>query len=315
MLAGERSTLNAQLLPNPLRSRKMDNSMRRTESFFESADGLRLYHQQWFAAHPRAHLIITHGLGEHSDCYDDFARELTDYDLHISAWDLRGHGRSQGPRGAIEDLYVLTQDLEIFVRSILKSVPPQEPVLLMGHSMGALILLKTLLGLREHLHRPLILSSPFLGVALPVPQWKKAASGVLSQVVPALTLTNEIRYEDLSRDPEKLRRYPRDPLRHDRISAGLYESALQAIESVFFHAEAYAGPIFLVGSESDPVVSSGEMRSFASHFVHPDSRLLMLPGRKHEVFNDLGREEAFAALRPFLEKMTGLQPKRRPHRL
>lgn len=290
--------------------------MRRFESSFESIDGLSLYFQEWLPlANPQAHLVITHGLGEYSDCYDAFAQELRDYDLRISAWDLRGHGRSQGVRGAISDFYPICQDLEIFLKSVLKIDSSPTPVILMGHSMGGLILLKSLLGLREYLHLPLILSSPFLGVSLPVPEWKKTASEVLSQLMPTLTLNNEIRPEDLTRDPERLSLYRRDPLRHDRISAGLYESALVAIERVFFQAQAFQGPTLIIGSESDPVVSSPDIQAFAAHLKNPTNQLALLSKRKHEVFNDEGREEAFTILRQFLETQTPLRAKRRPYRL
>lgn len=295
-------------------SRKLVDCMRRTESYFESADGLRLYYQQWSTAKPQAQIVITHGLGEHSDCYDNFAQQLADCDLKISAWDLRGHGRSQGARGAIEDVYQLTQDLEIFLNFVLKTAQAEYPVILMGHSMGGLILLKTLLGLRQHLVRPLILSSPFLGVALPVPEWKRTASGLIAQVVPRLTLDAEITHDMLTRDPEVLHRYDRDPLRHQRISAGLFESALESIESVLFHSSAYTSPVFMIGPEEDPVVNSLELVQLAKHLPNPQNQLVLLPGRKHEVFNDLGREEAFAPLRLFIEQQTGLQPKRRPYR-
>ncbi|MBX3016256.1 MAG: lysophospholipase [Bdellovibrionaceae bacterium] len=289
--------------------------MQRTESFFESADGLRLYYQQWSATNPRAHLVIIHGLGEHSDCYDDFVHELADYDLRVSAWDLRGHGRSQGARGAIADIYQLTQDFEIFVNFVLKLNRRTEPLLLMGHSMGGLVLLKSLLGLREFQDCPLILSSPFLGVALPVPEWKRQASGVISQVAPRFTLDAGLPPELLTRDPERLRRYQRDPLRHQKISAGLFESAQSAIESVFFHAQAYTAPTLLIGSEADPVVDSREIRQLARHLKNPANELALLPGRLHEVFNDLDREDAFARLKRFLETHASLRPKRRPYRI
>jgi alpha-beta hydrolase superfamily lysophospholipase len=288
--------------------------MLRTESFFESADGLRLYYQEWSSAKPKAHLVITHGLGEHSDCYDDFARELSDFNIRISAWDLRGHGRSQGARGAIADLYQLTQDLEIFLNFALKANQASEPVILMGHSMGGLILLKSLLGLREYLARPLILSSPFLGVALPVPDWKLQASELIAQVAPRFTLDANIPPELLTRVPQKLQYYQRDPMRHQKMSAGLFESALKGIESVFFHAHLYQAPVFMIASETDPVVDSREIRNFARHLTNPANELVLLPGRLHEVFNDIGREEAFAPLKTYLQAQTQLMPKRRPYR-
>lgn len=285
--------------------------MRRSESYFESTDGLRLFHQEWTAHRPKATLVITHGLGEHSDCYEQFANEFKDYDLRIHAWDLRGHGRSQGVRGAISDLYAVAQDFEVFMKYVVKAHELSGPVILMGHSMGGLILLKSLLGLREYLEYPIILSSPFLGVALPVPAWKKSAAVLLAKVVPTLTLDNEIRPEDLVSDPVLWTAYRRDALRHHRISSGLYESAIEAIENVFFHAKTFQSPTLVIGSENDPVIDSHEVKNFAAHLKNATAHFYA--DRRHEVLNDSGREEVVAVVKTFIEEQAKLQVKRRPY--
>lgn len=288
--------------------------MLRTESYFQSHDGLRLYLQDWMPADPKGHLILTHGLGEHSDCYENFVNELKTSHYRISVWDLRGHGRSQGARGAARDISLFSQDLEILLDRILKICSSKIPVVLMGHSMGGLILLKAVLGQEKLRRLPLVLSSPFLGTSLPIPEWKTSVSKLVAQTLPELTLGNEIDLLDLSRDATVIERYRRDPLRHHRISSGIFESALQSIETIFFRAKYYRGDTFVVTSDQDPVVSSREIQTFFNHLNAP-KELHVLPNRRHEVFTDLGKDEAFQLLRNYLERRLEQRPKRRPYHL
>ena len=48
------------------------DSMRHTESRITADDGLEVYEQVWAADQPRAHLVIVHGLGEHSGRYQNY---------------------------------------------------------------------------------------------------------------------------------------------------------------------------------------------------------------------------------------------------
>src|SRR4051812_45732949 len=62
-------------------------------------------------AAPRATLVLTHGLGEHSNRYGHVAAEFVARGWRVIAWDLRGHGRSSGARGDIGDYQCLIEDL------------------------------------------------------------------------------------------------------------------------------------------------------------------------------------------------------------
>src|SRR5918993_1498535 len=53
----------------------------------------------WRTAHPRASVLLVHGLGEHGGRYAAFASELAAGGFTTAALDWPGHGRSPGPRG------------------------------------------------------------------------------------------------------------------------------------------------------------------------------------------------------------------------
>jgi alpha-beta hydrolase superfamily lysophospholipase len=125
---------------------------------------------------------MTHGLGEHSGSYSRLAEGIKSSDYNIFVWDLRGHGLSKGKRGVIASWSDYTRDLVQFVQHIKSDKLFTGPLILSAHSMGGLVLLKTLLD-----HGPLdaqafTLSSPLLGIAVQVPTIKRHAAKVLAKV-------------------------------------------------------------------------------------------------------------------------------------
>ena len=56
-------------------------------------------------------------------------------------------------------------------------------------------------------------------------------------------MANEIKYEDLSRDEKMVASYPRDNLRHDKISPGVFLGMLRAFQDVAEHASEITLPV------------------------------------------------------------------------
>src|SRR5689334_7257408 len=70
-----------------------------SQSVFAGFGGIELYEQSWRPkSRPRAAVIIVHGLKDHSDRYAATAVKLVEQGYAVHAFDLRGHGRSAGPR-------------------------------------------------------------------------------------------------------------------------------------------------------------------------------------------------------------------------
>src|SRR5665647_1319130 len=71
-----------------------------TSEVFKARDGTELAAVHWKAAveQPRGVVVITHGLKDHTGHYAAFASRLTAAGYEVYAFDLRGHGRSAGPR-------------------------------------------------------------------------------------------------------------------------------------------------------------------------------------------------------------------------
>ena len=193
-----------------------------TTEVFVAADGTQLLARSWApAGPPRAAVVIVHGLKDYSARYAGLASRLAGEGFAVFAFDLRGHGRSAGPRVAPRDWNDYVGDLDRFLALVERRVPGK-PVFLFGHSMGGAIATRA-----AELHRPEVAGLALSGAALAIdaPPLLIAATrlaGFLAPGAPALALDDH----DFSSDPANAAALARDPLVSDppapaRTAAGL----------------------------------------------------------------------------------------------
>lgn len=99
-------------------------------------------------------VVLLHGLGEHAGYYNDNVPELLRNQLRVVVPDLLGFGRSAKPGGD----YKLT-DQARHVHGLLSALFIDEPVVLVGHSMGGQIALHFALAWPERV-KALVLLAP-----------------------------------------------------------------------------------------------------------------------------------------------------------
>ncbi|HPI40692.1 MAG TPA: lysophospholipase [Pseudobdellovibrionaceae bacterium] len=273
------------------------------ESFFEGSKNCRLFFQTWQKPNPKAHILITHGHGEHSECYHRLIDSFKEDSFSFWAWDLRGHGKSEGRRGYAEAFDDYLNDYIFFLNLAFSQI--KTPIFLLSHSMGGLIQLKTQI-LNPNLFTSIqgqCLSAPLLGLALPVPQWKQVGAQYLNQFLPQMTLHNEISNHDLTRDQDVLKEFDRDPLRHNRMSSGVYLGMKESIDLVMSRAAEIQLPTFLQISDSDPIVSVTASKEFIEKIHVQPKSIKLYKDAKHEIFNDIIRSHVFEDLKKNLNSI------------
>lgn len=286
--------MTSAILENPMSSR--------FELRFQSTDETKLYAQIWEQEGAKAHLVICHGQGEHSGSYLRVVEALKGLPMSIFALDLRGHGKSEGLRGFAESMEPYVQDLESFISLLSEDRALfSKPVMLLGHSMGGLTQTLTLLRNPQWNIRSLILSSPLFGLSKEVPAVKAFGSLALNLLAPQVTLWNQITLEDCTSDPEVIEELAKDVYRHDKISAGVFLGFYTAWKDVFEKLSTLKVPLLLQISNKDPVVSTPRNLEFYKLYSGK-KELKEYKNRKHEIYNDLGREEVLKDLAAFVEK-------------
>ncbi|HEX2093453.1 MAG TPA: alpha/beta hydrolase [Longimicrobiaceae bacterium] len=272
-----------------------------THGTFLGADGTPLHRAAWEVEAPRAALLLSHGIGEHSGRYAALARDLAGHRISVYALDHRGNGRSPGRRGHVRRFREFTDDLEAFRRSVAGSLPPGLPVFLLGHSLGGLIALRYLQAYPEAPLAGAILSSPALGIAVEAPAWKTRLAGVLSRVLPALPFANEIDPAHLTHDREIVDTYRDDPLVHPRITPRLYTEMLTAIRLALAEGERIRVPLLFLIPDADRVVRPAAAQAFARGLAC-DVTVRVYPGFFHESLNEVGRERVVEDIAAWIDR-------------
>lgn len=276
---------------------------KRSESFFQGHDSTKLFLQKWSVPDAKGTVIITHGQAEHSDCYNRLINGLDGQGWNFIAWDLRGHGKSEGLRGYAKDFDDYVLDYKIFLERCLKFVEVHgKPVVLLAHSMGGLIQTCALSEKKFPEVTAQILSSPLFGVAVDVPEWKDKGAGLVNALLPKLTMSNEIKNSDLTRDIEVMREYEQDTYRHGRISSGVYLGFKREFAKIISHAANINLPTLLHISDKDPVVSSPSAIKFFDSIASENKQLKIVEGGKHELYNDTVRLEVYKMVADFLNQ-------------
>lgn len=270
------------------------------ESRFTGHENRDLFFQSWNSENADRTIVVTHGLAEHSECYSEFATQMCADGFNVYAWDLFGHGRSQGKRGYVNDFQDYVDDLGLFIKNVRNDIPEDQPIVLFGHSMGGLITLLHRIQNPDDDIQALALSSPALGYAIEVSAIKDTLAKISHRFFPTLTLYNEIKYKDLTHDSGKLAAYPMDSLRHDKVCSAIYLGMMQGFDDVFANVAEINLPIIFQLAGQDHIVSTACSRKLFEKIEVENKLLEIYADSYHEIFNDMEREICFKDLKNFL---------------
>lgn len=273
----------------------MSRPASRTDGRFATHDGIDLHYLAWASDRPRAGLIITHGFTEHADRYEHVGERFARRGVSTYAFDLRGHGRSEGRRGDAPAFDSFLKDLAAFRRLVRGLAPAGLPLFLLGHSLGGLIALRYL---QEHPHEfaGAIVIAPWLGLASPPSRWLRLLARALAPVLPALPFPAGIRPEQLSRDEDVVRRYRADPLVHDRITPRLFTNIEDAIARVLESGDRVPGPLLLLLAGDDRIVDTPTASAFAARWSRGGIEVRLEDSAYHEILNELDRAATLEAI-------------------
>jgi acylglycerol lipase len=270
-----------------------------TKGFLASTDGTRLAYRAWPLANPDITFAVVHGHGEHGGRYQRFAQGMAAHGMATHAVDLRGHGESAGRRGHVDSWSQWVDDATTFIAHVQSQTEGE--VVPLGHSFGGVVMLSTIRSGRLTRARRFIVSNPALRLRARVSPLLDRAANVLSVIAPKLALSNQVDAGSISRLPEIVEAYRSDPLVHSKITTRLYAEWRRAIRENLEHAAEIDVPFLILAGTADPLIDPAGSRELHERAPRT-SELVLLEGRYHEPFNDLGSDEVFALIADWLRR-------------
>lgn len=289
-----------------------------TQRQLDSSSGARLNLYSTIPANPVAAIQINHGLAEHAARYARFASVLHAHGFATYAHDHRGHGATKadnaplGSFGATHAADKVLADVGA-VHDLIVTELPGVPVILFGHSMGALIGMNFVLKQSPRLAGAAIWNGNFsaglLGrAAQAILAWERfrLGSDVPSRLLPKLTFdawsrkTTDGRtaFDWLSRDTNEVDAYVADPLCGWNASVGMWTTVFDLIFSGAddrnFTAIRRDLPLNIAGGAQDPATDDGKATAHLARRLQAMgfSNLVstVYPDTRHESLNELNRD-------------------------
>ena len=275
-------------------------SYQHRDGTFAGSGGLALYYQSWVPLNRqhRGVLVNIHGLGDHSSLYPSIANHFPGRGIAVYAFDMRGNGRSPGQRAYLHRWEDYRGDLHAFLAQV-RGWEPDLPVFLLGHSLGALVVLDYALHYPEGL-AGVMLSAPPLG-KVGVPPLLMALGRIMSWVWPRFSLEVGMDLSGLARDPAVVQTVLADPLFHRRGTARLSTEVTSAIRRVQNGAADLRVPLLILHGSADRMVPPDGSREFFQKVQYPDRELREYPEGYHGLFADIGYEKVLADVDRWLE--------------
>lgn len=245
-------------------------------------------------------LVLTHGMGEHALRYLEMANFFTAEGFTIVAFDIRGHGLSEGRRGHAPSYDLLMDDLDR-VYSKVKADYPSLPIFLFGHSMGGNLVLNFLLRKPNELKGAMV-TGPYLKLGFEPPKWKIALAKLTSNVWPTLSQPTELELEALSRNKEVIRKYEDDDLVHDRITSSFFIHVHFAGQYAIDNANQIKIPLLIMHGKEDRLTSPEGSKQFTLN-ANENVKMKLWDGLYHELHNEPEKEEVFHYELEWLKKL------------
>lgn len=278
--------------------------MKHFEDKWQDEEGITFFLRGWKPenGNPKALVVLVHGLGEHTARYAHVGKALTRAGYALVGFDLRGHGKSGGPRGHAASLEAYMQDIRQFF-SLMEQRYPAIPHFLYGHSLGGLLVLAYAIQYGAGL-RGVIANEPALRSSLQEQKAKVAMVRLLGSLVPTMTLQSGLDAATLSRDPAVVEAYRKDPLVHDRTSLGFGKAALHAIDLCFARARDFPAPLLIMHGTGDKINYFSGSEDFAKLVSEAgrDVTLRLWNDLYHEIHNEPEKEEVFQFMIEWLDK-------------
>ncbi len=281
-----------------------------------------VYARCWLPADgPKAIFQIVHGMAEHGERYEDFAKYLCNEGFAVLVDDHVGHGKSVksdddlGYFGETNGWDALVED-ERALTELIKAENPDIPIIFFGHSMGSFIAreyarrygkderIKAVVFCGSSGKNPAAAIAISLADAIAKIKGSKHRSNFINKMAfgPYNKKTeNRTPFDWLTTDKTEVDKYVADKYCGYLFTAKGYKDLFTILNTVSgkdWYDSIYENlPILLVAGEDDPVGNYGKgIKQIYNDLVgtgKKDVTIKLFPGMRHEILNETDRAQVY----------------------
>ena len=284
---------------------------------------------RWMIENPKAVINILHGMSEHGERYEHFAKALNKEGYSVVSGDIRGHGKTAGKIENVgffsenDGWNLVTQDAIQLTQSIKKETGV--PVYIFGHSMGSFI------ARTVAFKAPGLADGYLLSATIKHPGWKgyvgkpmaKLNGFIFGKKKRSKFLTKTAfqgfskRIKDkrtgqdwLTRDTSLVEKYINDPYCMqdftNQFFFDLSSGVLGMCKQENINKVNKETPVYIFAGDMDPAgqYGAGPKDTYQKYKTagSKDVELKLYEGGRHEMLNETNRDEVYADIFAWLKK-------------
>jgi alpha-beta hydrolase superfamily lysophospholipase len=237
------------------------------------------------AERPWAYLALTHASMVHSEYYLPLAVRLAGLGLSVWLPDLRGHGRSSGPRGHVRHWQDHVADVRTVYAAMAKARPHDAVLLAGGESYGGFMTYWAAVSGQIHPDGLILLSPAFRLQYKPPPWLWRLMQGPGRSVTPWLRPWRPLGYEGVSANPAIERMIERDPLAVRNYTLGFLINLIDAQRRLEHAPRPEQFRTLVILSQGDAICDNTAVHRILGSV--PAARIITLPGPRHSLVADM----------------------------
>jgi acylglycerol lipase len=248
----------------------------------------------WRAERPKANILLQHGLGEYTTRYvhqySELIPKLNELGFNVYGFDLPGHGYTKGVRGLVD----LNQAVEMHLKA-RAAIPNDLPLFLLGHSLGGLVTIGSIMKQQEGLAGAVVSSS---AMQKPSSVFERTLAAMMVKLKPAGPMPlPRPGTEALTRDLELIKLIDADPLMDTGKAKNLVaKTTLDVSDQVWKWAANWTLPVLFIHGDKDTSTDHRNSQALFKAISARDKNLLVYPGGYHELLNDTIKDEVLPAV-------------------
>lgn len=270
-----------------------------TEDAFIASDGARLPYTVWGPReNARAIVVAAHSFGEFRDAYALIGEHLAGNDVAVWAYDQRGFGDAPHP-GLWAGTETMIQDFQDFATAVQNTAGADRPMLMLGESMGAAVVLSALSDSATPKPKAVILSGPGVREDRPRRYWFNVGLWLVTRIAPGYAVDVPRPYDDRLADYHATR-WSTDPKIIKNVRLDTYYGLIRLSDLASDSANDTGVPtLILYGTEDDQIHpksicalmerlgSSGTLKAFQ--------------GKPHLMFQDKEQDRVLELIEQWVE--------------
>lgn len=248
---------------------------------------------------PTGAVTVIHDAGDTGERYRTLASDLAERGWAVALPDLRGHGRTEGPRGHSNGLREVARDIQE-IQDHLAYRMPEVPKVLVGVGLGAnyaaMYALET-----PGVVSALVLIAPLHTPRFIAPEPPRGLSKFFKKVTPQSEGSTGYGPDDLTSAAAQATAWSASELTHEVITQRAIDEAARSSGEHLARVAELDIPVLIVHGSDDPISSPDWSRAQEGGTVE----VLVVEGQRHHPLHDSKSAEIRERIVRFLDSSTG----------